>query len=363
MQRVLLLGGGHAHVQVVAEAARLSAAGAAVTLVSDSRLTPYSGMLPGVLAGRREAGAMMIDLAALCARHGVDFIEARVEGFDRAARAARLADGRTIAGDLVAFDLGAVPDLSAIEGAAAHALPVKPIAAFLDAHARLVGAMERGEVRSAVVVGAGAAGVELACALRARAGAAPRLTLLDPGLPLSSLNAGVRRRAARALARRAIEARSGRAVAVTAAGVVLADGAAIAADAVLLTGLARPPRWFARDGLPVTEDGSLATRDTLQLVGEDDLFATGDCGHVVGQTYPKAGVFAVRQGPVLARNLLARLERRAPERWRAQSAFLVLLDLGDGTALGGRGGRLAFEGRWARALKDRIDEGFVARFR
>ena len=362
MKRILLLGGGHAHLFVIAAADRLRAAGAAVTLVSETRLTPYSGMLPGVLAGRRAAGAMMIDLAALCARHGVPFDEARVEGFDRATRAARLTGG-TLAGDLVSFDLGAVPDLAAIDGAIAHALPVKPIAACLSGFERLAGDLAAGRARSVAVIGAGAAGVELACALRARVGAAPRVTLVDPYGPVATMNAGLRRRAAAALARRRIDVLRGRAVALTGQGVALADGATIAADAVLLTGLARPAPWLARDGLPVTADGALALRDTLQLTGDDALFAAGDCAHVVGQSYPKAGVFAVRQGPVLARNLLARLEGRALADWRAQAAYLALLDLGDGTALGGRGRWLAFEGRWTLALKDRIDEGFMARFR
>lgn len=366
MKRVLLLGGGHAHVQVVAAAARLRAAGAGVTLVSSGARTPYSGMLPGVLGGRRAEIDMMIDLLALCAAHGVEFVEARIEGFDRAARAARLAGGRMIAGDLVSFDLGVAPDLSAIDGAAAHALPVKPIAALLDGFAGLTAAMRRGAACAIVVVGAGAAGVEIACALRARAsrlGVAPRIALVDPSPPLAAMNAGLRRRATRALARRAIDVVRGRVAAVTASGVTLDDGRALVADAVLVTGLGRPPRWFGRDGLAVTEDGSLATRPTLQLADDDDLFATGDCAHVVGQTYPKAGVFAVRQGPALTRNLAARLTGRPLEDWRAQPSFLVLLDLGDPTALGGRGNWLAFEGAWALRWKDRIDEAFVARFR
>ncbi len=362
MTRILLLGGGHAHLFVIAAADPLRAAGAAVTLVSETRLTPYSGMLPGVLAGRRAAEAMMIDLSALCARHGVEFVEARVEGFDRAARAAWLADGATLAGDLVSFDLGVVPDLASIDGAADHALPVKPIADFLDAFARLAGDLAAGRVRALAVVGAGAAGVECACAIRARAGVVPRVALIDPDGPLATMNPGLRRRAASALARRRVDVVRGRAVAVTGQGVTLADGATIAADAVLLTGLARPPRWFQRDGLAVTDDGSLALRDTLQLADDDDLFAAGDCAHAVGQTYPKAGVFAVRQGPALAANLLARLQGRALADWQAQAAWLALLDLGDGTALGGRGRWLSFEGGWALRLKDRIDEGFVARF-
>ena len=227
MQRVVLLGGGHAHLFVVEAAARLRAAGAAVTLVSESRLTPYSGMLPGVLAGRRAPEAMMIDLAALCARHGVEFVEARIEGFDRAARAARLADGATLAGDLVTFDLGVVPDLAAIDGAADHALPVKPIAAFLDAFARLADDLAAGRVRAVAVIGAGAAGVECACAIRARVGVVPRVALIDPDGPLATMNPGLRRRAAAALARRRVDVVRGRTVAVTGPGVTLADGAPI----------------------------------------------------------------------------------------------------------------------------------------
>ena len=100
-------------------------------------------------------------------------------------------------------------------------------------------------------------------------------------------------------------------------------------------------------------------RPTLQVEGTEHLFAVGDCASLTGMQ--KAGVYAVRSGPILAENLRRALAGQALRNYEPQQEYLSLLNLGDGTALGIKRG-IAFEGRWVMHLKDRIDRRFVERY-
>ena len=146
-------------------------------------------------------------------------------------------------------------------------------------------------------------------------------------------------------------------------GLELAGGERVPADAVVWAAGPASRELVRASALPADGRGFARARATLQLEGFDELFAVGDCATLVEHPHtPKAGVYAVRQGPVLARNLRAALAGRPLERYRPQRDFLTLLNLGDGRALGAKWG-LSFEGRWVMALKDRIDRRFVERFR
>lgn len=378
-REVVLVGGGHAHVQVMTAFAAARAADcpwpdARLTLVSPDPLTPYSGMLPGHVAGLYRHDEMHIDLGRLAAATGTRFVEAAATGLDRTARSLAIAGGGSVPYDLVSFDVGITPDLSGIDGADRHALAVKPIGRFLDKLSGLRTAAARtGEPFRLVIVGGGPAGVELAFALRQRlradrgaAGADPdgvSMTLATSGPLLASLNAGVRRRARAALAARRIHVREGvRIAAVTADAAVTETGEGLAADSVVISTKARAPDFLAGFGLPTAPDGSLLTRFTLQSLTDPAVFAVGDCATVANNPNQKAGVFAVRQGPVLADNLVRRLTGAPLRPFRAQPHWLVLMTTGDGHAIGARGPRLAVSGRWVWRWKDHIDRAFMAKF-
>lgn len=372
-KRIVLVGGGHAHVQVLT-AFRDAPLDADVILVSEAADTPYSGMLPGCIAGLYTPSEIHIDLAALAKSSGIEFVVARVSGIDRDRRALVTEDARTIPYDIVSFDVGIRPDLSGIAGAELHGVAVKPISAFLDKFDRLLAeTLHENGPRRIAIIGGGPAGVELAFAFRERfQREAPRrgidpaafdITIVSAGPLVPRLNEGARRRVELALETRGIHVLSGeRASAVDEAGVTLSDGSRLAADAVVISTHARPPSWLARTGMPTTEDGSLALRPTLQLLDDDDIFAAGDCASIVAEPREKAGVFAVRQGPVLAENMAAHLRGRRLTAHEPQREFLTLLSTGDGRAIGARGGWIAFSGRAAFLLKDWIDRRFMARF-
>ena len=143
--------------------------------------------------------------------------------------------------------------------------------------------------------------------------------------------------------------------------VILDDGRLVAADAALVTTAAAAPNILRRSGLAVDDEGFLKVRPTLQAEEDDRLFAAGDCVTLLGQERPKAGVFAVREGPVLAANLRRAARGRSLKPYRAQRAYLMLLALAKDEAIAARNG-IALQSRLAFRLKDWIDRGFVERF-
>lgn len=370
MSRLLLLGGGHSHLFVLEQLHRVRPAGVTATLIAPAPMHAYSGMLPGVLGLRYAEAEMLVPLAALCAAAGVTFVEGTVDRFDPATRTATLADGRTFSGDVVSIAVGSTVRALDLPGAAEHALPVKPIDRALAIGARLDAAAAASAERPVpvVVVGGGAAGCELAWAAVARLrgrGAVPAVSLVEAGPTLlAERGARVQLAARAACDRLAVAVHMESAVAaVRADAVVLADGRELPTAVTIWSAGARAPAALDRMGLPSTSSGFLRVGPTLAVPEHPGIFAAGDAATPdLRPGTPKAGVYAVRAGPVLAANLLAAAQGRAPMRiWTPQADFLALLNTGDGRAILSWRGIVA-EGAWVMRLKDRIDRRFMRRF-
>jgi selenide,water dikinase len=366
---VVMVGGGHAHAIALEAFARRPLAGARLSVIAKEAMAPSSGMLPGVIAGRYRAEEAHIDVASLAATAGAAFVAGEVVSVDAAARRITLADGTGTGFDLLSLDVGITPRLDAIEGAARHAVAVKPISAFRPKWEALVEAVRRPDgPRRIAVVGGGAAGFELAFAAAERLGAeAPNgapvaVTLVAGGALLADLGTRARRLGRAALARAGIAlVEDDPAEAIEAGRVRLASGGEVAAEATLVTTGAAAPDWLAATDLPRAADGFLAARDTLALDGLDHVFAVGDCAGSIDHPRPKAGVIAVRQGPALAANLRRAVAGEAPRPFVPQRRWLQILTTGPRRAIAVYA-PLASEGGWAMTLKDRIDRRFMARF-
>jgi selenide,water dikinase len=372
-KHLVLVGGGHAHVFVLKAFAERPEAGLRITVVAKDRLTPYSGMLPGHVAGFYAREEMHIDLARLAAACGAVLIEEEAVGFDIGSKRVRLRTGLSLPYDVLSVDIGITPDLSTIPGALEHGLAVKPIGDFIAKWDRLKAeALQSGGPRRIVVVGGGAAGICLVFAAAASLRGAARAIGLDAKaftFALVSaeappeLNAGMRRATSRALERHGIRLFPHAAAArIGPDGVTLASGEIVPADGVLLSTQAKAPRSLAQASLAKEAGGFIAIRPTLQSVSDPDVFAAGDCATMLAHRRPKAGVFAVRQGPPLARNLRRHLRGEALEEHVPQKRHLVLISTGDGRGIGGRGRWLWAEGRFVWRLKDWIDRRFMRRF-
>lgn len=354
MKRLVLLGGGHAHLFVLEAFAR-QRPDAGIRLITPDALTPYSGMLPGVLAGHYRPREACIDLRPLADRAGCQLTLDSAISIDSARRQIRLAGGEMIDYDLLSIDTGSTPRRPDVPGAAEHAQAVKPIADLL---ARCADAVPR----AIAVLGAGAAGVEVAMALHHRWPAA-RCTLVERGTaPLGGLGVRLQRSVGAELARQQIDVVTGAEVArIDGDTVHLADGRTIASDFTVLATGAAAPAWLRDSELALDARGFIEVGATLQSTSHAEVFAAGDVATLTASPRPKSGVYAVRAGPPLAANIARMLAGQPPLDWHAQRHALMLLACGRRHAIATRGGWL-LKGDWVWRWKDAIDRGFVRRF-
>ncbi|MFO6447798.1 FAD-dependent oxidoreductase [Erythrobacter sp. NE805] len=360
---LLLVGGGHAHVAVLADLVRRGVpAGARAVLLTPEPVLRYSGMVPGWLAGQHGKDEGLVDLAALAARAGVALVLDRCVALDPEARVVRLAGGGALRFAVASFDTGGEGRAAALLGEDPRLVDVRPIGAFVERLAALR-ASRRGLQRM-VVAGGGAGGVELAFALRNLAGAPtlPEVTLATGrGGLLPGFAPAVRRLVARALARQGI--------AVLEEDVRFEGGALVAgsrslepADLVVAALGSAAPGWVRASGVATDAEGFLLVDAHHRSLSHPRIFAAGDVAARADRPLAHSGVHAVFAGPVLAANLRAVMEGSLPRAaYSPRRHSLYLLNTGDGAAIASYG-PLAAQGRWVLALKHRIDKGWIAKY-
>lgn len=364
---LVLVGGGHAHVQVIRRFAMAPLPGVRLTVVLDRPEAVYSGMVPGFVAGEVCPAELEIDVVPLARRAHARVVLAAATRVDAPARRIDLEGRPPLRYDVASLDVGGSLRGLDLPGVREHALATRPIRSFVDRlESRIAACLASGRAPRVAVVGGGAAGFELAFTLEARLRAAGRsamVVLFEAAADLAAgLPAGSARRIRSEARRRGIELRCGALATRVEPGALWLGDERIEADLVVWATGAAPHPWLAASPLPVDAQGFLRVRPTLQVVGCDDLFAAGDCASLEGAArVPKAGVYAVREGPILDANLRARLRGGSLRPYRPQLDFLALLNLGDGRALGAKWG-IAASGRAVWRLKDRIDRGFLRRF-
>jgi selenide,water dikinase len=365
MKELVLVGGGHSHVEVLRRFALDPVRGARVTLVSPTRYTPYSGMLPGLVAGHYAFGDAHIDLESLARFAKAAFVCDAVVALDPGSKRLRLQSGREVAYDLASIDIGSTPLRAGITGSE-HAIAVKPVEDFLARLDRLEARAREERLAGVAVIGGGAAGIEILLALQHRLARNARpvafSVVADTPTVLPGHRPRVRRIFARVLAERGVTVYAGAgARRIDRSGVETADGTRIAADAVVLATGAAPAAWPREAGLAVDARGFIRVGETLETLSHAGVFAAGDVASMENHPRPKSGVYAVRQGPPLAANLRAAAEGRPLSRFVPQREALALISTGDTYAVATRG-PLVLEGAWVWRWKDHIDRKFMARY-
>jgi selenide,water dikinase len=341
VKRILLVGGGHAHLAVLRSLVKEPLHGARFALVSPRAKQIYSGMLPGVIAGHYRRHEAEIDLARLAEAAYVEFIEAEVAKLEPERRLATLKDGAQLEYDLASLNVGSLVERS-IPGAGL-ALAAKPFEAFFDR-------LKTVKLNRVAIAGAGAAGAELAMALRHR-GAAVTLYSEHAELPSPRIEPVLRGMG--------VDLRPGMAVTAIEPGpTVIAGPSRQEFDAVLLTTGAAPLPWLRGSPLERDERGFVLVDDALQSVSHPEVFAAGDCATLRSGPVPKSGVYSLRQGEALAASFRQRVQGGPAVPYRPQRHALVLLSCGRRYAIAQRGGWSA-EGRWVWWWKDRIDRRWV----
>ncbi|KAK9902254.1 hypothetical protein WJX75_009733 [Coccomyxa subellipsoidea] len=374
-QDLVLVGGGHSHVEVLRSFGMKPLPGVRLTLITKEPHTAYSGMLPGFVSGFYTHDECHVDLNKLARYAGAALILETAIGLDLQKQLVKLGSNRPpISYDALSLDIGITPSAQGIPGALEHATPVKPVSSFVERFRRLIERLKsQDQDLTVAVVGGGAGGVELALALQHRL----NRELQDHGLPaarkiivklfckgglLQQHTRYARNIFLRVLKERGVRLFEGRGVAAVEAGrLVLDDGIAEPFDEALWCTQAAAPAWLRDTGLPLDSAGFIRIDESLRAEGVENVFAVGDVANSVKHPRPKAGVYAVRQGPPLADNLRRLLTGERLRPFVPQSTHLGLISTGDKYAVATKGW-LCFEAAWLWTWKDRIDRAWMAKY-
>jgi selenide, water dikinase len=349
VKRLLLLGGGHAHVRVLLGLADFISKNLDVKLVAPGPLHTYSGMVPGVVAGHYAVPEAQIDLARLAAKAGVELVLDRAVSFD--SQKVELETGEPLEFDLLSLNLGSLPNYFNVAGAKALAIPAKPFEPFLGRWSTL---LKEAKTPRIAIAGAGAGGVELAMAMKHRLREAE--VVLFSGQ--DSFPPGVAKRVFRSLERLSVDFRSDTPITAVESGpIVVSKSGREPFDALFWVGGAAPLPMLMKSGLDCDAHGYIRVDETLRSVSHPTVFAAGD----TAAGLPKSGVYAVRQGAVLAENLKLALLGEELRRYVPQKEALSLISCGGKYAIASRG-RWSAEGAWVWWWKNWLDRRWIARF-
>ena len=367
MKRLLLVGGGQAHAFVLRALAVAPRRDVEVILVTPSDRLVYTGMLPGWVAGHYTLPELTIPLTPLAAAAGAVLMPRRVTGLDLERKVVVTDRGEAIEFDLLSIASGPAVDFDAIPGARDFALPIRPLDNFVEGWSRIhAHALTTTEPLRLTVIGAGAGGVEVALAmkyrLRARRDQVRVQLVTGDAQILPSHGTSARRLMQDALLRHGVRLVEGMVKHLERDTALLEDGAALPSDATLLITGATAEAWPSEAGLASDYRGFIAVNGHLQSTSHPFVFAAGDVATFVDAPRPKSGVYAVRAGPPLAVNLLATLDGRALTTYRPQRRALYLISTGPQHAVASWAS-MAVSGDWVWRWKDRIDRGYIAKFK
>lgn len=362
---LVLIGGGHSHALVLLKWGMRPLPGTRVTVINPGPTAPYSGMLPGHIAGHYTREELDIDLVQLTRFAGARVILGRATGLDTQAKTVTLEGGRIIPFDVASIDIGITSELPDIPGFSDHAIGAKPLDVYAQNWADFLNkARLSGQADPVAVIGGGVAGVELslamAHALKQATGQA-QVTLLEAGEDILSADPNVRPHLKNILEQYSITLRNKCYISdITEKGPRLKSGEIIPAGLTIGVAGALPQPWLTSTGLPLS-DGFIDVNSFLQVTGSEDIFAVGDCAHLTHAPRPKAGVYAVRAAPILFDNLRARLTGQAMRPFQPQKDYLKLISLGRHSALAEKWGRV-WQGPWLWRVKNHIDQKFMRMF-
>jgi len=364
MKRLVLVSGGHAHLSVLRVLARMKPKDVDLTLITPSAYQHYSGMLPGWVSGHYEQTECRVDLRPLAQAAGADLILESIVGMDAARRCVGLPDGRHVEYDFLSLDVGSEADTSWLQTLGDKLLPIKPLDDFYLRWPKVLSEAKTKEKFKLVVVGSGAAGVELALAAKhaftqSSINGQVDLVASESGL-LAGHSAKVKDRVLSYVERTGIHLHFHRGVGTDGA-VLLSDGKRLEADCVVAATGARAPVWLRVSGLALDDYGFIAVNRYHRSVSHANVFAAGDVCSRTDAFIQRSGVHAVHAGPVLATNLMASLSGLAARPYNPRSRSLYLLACGPRYAIASWG-RWSTEGQWVWKWKDWIDRRFLARF-
>ena len=361
---IVLIGGGHSHLAVIRAFGMRPEPGVRITVVSKDIRTPYSGMMPGLIRGKYTSDQGYIDLNRLTRWANSNLILENAIKIDPVAQEVIFENRPPISYDILSINIGSTPPELPTSSASDYALPIKPINKFLDRLSQYEA--EQHQNPRIAIAGAGAGGIETALALKdyfdSRGTSSSISILSDDNTILPGHANSVRNRMKRVLAEKGIKTRfNSKAIATDGSQVTLATGEKISADIFILATGAAVPSWLASSGFKTDKNGFIKVNEFLQSLSHPKVFAAGDCAAFTSKILPKSGVYAVRQGPTLARNLRRAALNLPLEKWKPQTRTLAVMATGNGSAIASYS-KLSFSGNWVWKWKDALDQRWIKKY-
>lgn len=371
MTDLVLVGGGHSQAIALRMWGMNPLPGVRLTLISEETYTPYSGMLPGYVAGFYNYEETHIDLRRLAQFAQADFLREKVVGLDLVNHTVLCGDRPPVRFDYLSLNIGSTPNVEMIVGAKNNVIPAKPVPEFITAWQTIIQEARTNphKQQDIIIVGGGAGGTELAfniyCALT-QILISPELLslhLVHRGAALmdNHQNPWVSQAVEKLLKHRKIQVHLNEAVVnVSPEKIICQSGLTLSGKIIWVTQAAAPP-WLKESGLQTDNQGFIIVDQTLRSPSHPMVFATGDIATIQNFPRPKAGVFAVRQGKPLFENLQRTLTQQPLIQYQPQKDYLALIGTGDQQAFATRG-KLGWRSPLLWRWKDHIDRQFMARF-
>lgn len=363
-KHLVLVGGGHAHMTTLLRLGEITRRGHRATLISLSPYHYYSGMGPGLLSAIYEPRQARFHVRKMAEDRGAAFLEDEAVRIDPTRRLIVLGSGLEVNYDIASFNTGSRVPAESSAAQPAGTITVKPITNLYRARLKILDEISQRDLKIAVI-GGGPAGVEIIANLwrlvRGKHHKAD-LTLVGGGKILGKYPEKVRRLALDSLKKRSIEVLDGiRAQASGDGKLLLSDGKVLDCDYIFMAVGVMPSDLFRDSGLPTGEDGGMLVNSFLQSTAHPEMFGGGDCISLAGNPLARVGVYAVRQNPVLFRNLMAALEGDELQPFRDDGEYLLIMNMGDGTGIAWKK-NMVWDGRFAFLFKDFIDRRFMKKF-
>jgi NADH dehydrogenase FAD-containing subunit len=364
-KRLVLIGGGHAHMVTLANLATIIENGHGVTVIGPSEFHYYSGMGPGMLSGTYRPEEIRFATRHMVEKQGGTFLPGKAATIDPEKKVVTLETGDTVPYDVLSCNAGSHVPKPAIEGDFADIFTVKPIERLMEAKSRLVDHFGH-HSPDVVIVGGGPSSAEVAGNVwqlaTATGGYMPRITVCAGSVFMSGFPASVRRKISSVLSRREITIREGVYVkSISHDTINLDNGDTLPADFIFLALGVKPSTIFADSDIATGPDGGLRVNRFLQSTQHPDIFGGGDCIFFQDQPLDKVGVYAVRQNPVLLHNIVAQLNGGDLIPFDPGGDYLLIFNLGGGEGVLKKRW-LEFSGRPAFFIKDYIDRKFMKDF-
>lgn len=382
VKNLVLIGGGHSHAIVLRMFGSRMLPGVNLTLINPTSDTPYSGMLPGHIAGFYSRDECHIDLRALAKFAQAQLCVDQAVALDLENNQVLCANRPAIDFDVLSIDIGSTPAKISVSGAAEFAISAKPVSQLLqhwDQIKENVAANPQLPI-SIAVVGGGAGGVELALAMQANL---VQLVAENKNLEMHlfqrsgelmpNYHPSVRRLMQQVVISKGIQLHLGEVVCQITPmisretrekyTIKCESGLTVECDKVFWVTQASAPDWLKAAGLGTNEQGFILVDDNLRSLTHANVFAAGDIATMINHPLPKAGVFAVRQGQPLFENLRRLLLGKSLKPYRPQQQYLSLIGTGDKKAIATRGAFTLPPHKLLWCWKDYIDRRFMQRFR